>query len=49
MPSNVIFLYSILINFVTFNIVPTDGIYANMFNFTETPSKNEKFESLDIF
>jgi hypothetical protein len=46
MPSNVVFFYSILINFVTFNIIPTDDMFSKMFNFYETDYYNTKFNEL---
>lgn len=46
MPANVVFFYSILINFVTFNIIPTDEMFNKTFDFYSTDYYNTKFNEL---
>lgn len=49
MPANAVFMFSVLINFVQFNIIPTEGLFDLVFNFTDMPAYNNNFEDLDIF
>lgn len=49
MASNVFFMYSILLDLVTFNVIPTDDLYSKIFIFQDTQSFNDNFFNLDIF
>lgn len=51
-PGNCVVFYGVVFNFVTFDVIPTDGIYGPIFNFDDEPFSEQAavigYESLHV-
>jgi hypothetical protein len=46
MPSNSVYMYSLLINFVALNVIPTTNLFNEVFSFTKTAAYNSNFDDM---